>query len=201
MKLNYSGTSPYVRKVMVCLKELGLQDRVELVHTDVWDPTTEIGKVNPLGKVPALTLDDGHILCDSPVICEYLDEVVPEVVLFPAPGKARWKALHFQAMGDGITDAGVLRLLEGRRPQNEQSPGWVERQTTVVNRGLDMLENEVDALSGGPLTIGQISVACCIGWLIFRFGREEVLSTRPRLAEWFDRFSERASMQETVPAE
>ncbi len=201
MKLRYSPTSPFVRKVMVSLHELGLLDRVELENTNVWDPETDIGLTNPLGKVPALTLDDGHIVYDSPVVCEYLDGLVPGVVLFPAPGKARWKALHFQALGDGITDAGILRLLEGRRGDGEKSQGWIDRQTKALNRGLDALENEVEELAGGPLTIGQISVACCLGWLLFRFPGDDLLETRPKLKDWYESFITRPSMVATEPKE
>ncbi|NVJ92155.1 MAG: glutathione S-transferase N-terminal domain-containing protein [Methylocystaceae bacterium] len=201
MKLSYSGTSPYVRKVLVSAHELRLADRLELVETFVWDPETDHGNVNPLGKVPALTLDDGTVLYDSPVICEYLDAMVPAVVLFPVPGEPRWKALYFQALADGIADAGVLRLLESRRAENEKSAQWIERQSTVIKRGLDKLESEVDILSGGPLTIGQISVACALGWAIFRNPEEEIWGGRPKLKAWFEEFSERPSMVKTAPKE
>ncbi|WP_135079713.1 glutathione S-transferase N-terminal domain-containing protein [Terasakiella sp. SH-1] len=201
MKLRYSGTSPYVRKVMVSAMELDLLDRIELEETFVWSPETDIGLVNPLGKIPALTLDDGYVLYDSPVICEYLDELVPGVVLFPAPGKARWKALHFQALADGITDAGVLRLLESRRGDGERSQGWIERQANVINRGLDALEKEVDLLAGGPLTIGQIAVGCCLGWINFRFPDDQIFAKRPQLSAWFEGFNSRASMVRTAPKE
>lgn len=201
MKLRYSSTSPFVRKAMVSLHELGLLDRVELDKTNVWDPETDIGLTNPLGKVPALTLDDGYILYDSPVVCEYLDALVPGIVLFPEAGKARWKALHFQALGDGITDAGVLYLLEGRRPESEQSPNWRERQFKVMMRGLDALENEIDELAGGPLTIGQISVACSLGWLLFRFPDMDLLASRPSLKSWYEGFIQRPSMVATEPKE
>ncbi|WP_417840839.1 glutathione S-transferase C-terminal domain-containing protein [Terasakiella sp.] len=201
MKMRYSATSPYVRKALVCAKELDLMDRIELEPTLVWDPATDMGNVNPLGKIPALILDDGYVLYDSPVVCEYLDALVPGVVLFPAPGKARWKALHFQALGDGILDAGVLRLLESRRADGEKSQGWMDRQAASIQRGLDALEQEIDELSGGPLTIGQITVACCLGWIDFRFPDDKILSTRPKLAAWYEAFSARPSMLETAPKE
>ncbi|SCA55480.1 Glutathione S-transferase [Candidatus Terasakiella magnetica] len=201
MKLSYSGTSPFVRKVMVSAIELGVIDRIELEETFVWSPETDIGLVNPLGKIPALTLNDGHVLYDSPVICEYLDELIPGVVLFPAPGKARWKALHFQALGDGITDAGVLRLLEGRREEGEKSQGWIDRQSNVMKRGLDALEKEAEVLAGGPLTIGQITVGCCLSWVNFRFPDDQIFEGRPNLSAWYEKFSARASMIETAPKE
>jgi len=199
MKLRYSATSPYVRKALVCARELDLMDRIELEETAVWDPNTDIGQVNPLGKIPALTLDDGQVLFDSPVVCEYLDNLVPGVVLFPALGAARWKALRYQALGDGLTDAGVLRLKEQMRPDGEKSPSWIDRQTTVMGRALDTLENEVDDLAGGPLTIGQIAVACSLGWIDFRFPDDKIFEGRPRLADWFKTFSARSSMVETAP--
>lgn len=201
MKLRYSSTSPYVRKVMICLKELGLENRVELEKTNVWSPETDIGTVNPLGKVPALTLDDGYVLIDSPVICEYLDDLVPAVTLFPAPGKARWKALYFQSLADGLCDAAVLRVLEGRREENERSEKWIARQANVMNRALDVLEDEIDILSGGPLTIGQISVACALGFIGFRLPDVDIFTGRDSLKAWYDSFCKRPSMIETVPAE
>jgi len=111
MKLRYSATSPYVRKVAVTLIETGLDKNVERIPTNVWDPNTDVGKDNPLGKVPTLIADDGTVLYDSPVICEYLDGLNKGKKLFPTEGEARWRALKLQALGDGMTDAGILRLL------------------------------------------------------------------------------------------
>ena len=141
MKLRYAATSPYVRKVVVALAELGLDDRVERIDTLVWDPATDIGATNPLGKVPALITDDGAVLFDSPVICEYLNDLAGGP-MFPA-GAARWPALRLQALGDGILDAAILRLLESRRPAERQSADWMARQKRSVDRALDVLEGEV----------------------------------------------------------
>jgi glutathione S-transferase len=199
MKLYYSATSPFARKVLVSALELGIDKRIELVPTNAFDPLTDLGQINPLGKVPALVLDDGHVVFDSPVICEYIDELVPGIVLFPAAGKARWKALHFQALSDGMSDAGILVLLEGRRVESEKSQSWIDRQMNAINRSLDCLEKEIDELSGGPLTIGQISVACSLGWIQFRLADDKLLASRPKLAKWFETFSARPSMVATVP--
>ena len=111
MKLRYSATSPYVRKVMMVIHERGLSDRVELEKTDAWSPETDLPSNNPLGKVPALVLGDGPALFDSPVIVEYLDTLAgPDASLFPATGPDRWTALRFQALADGICDAAILVL-------------------------------------------------------------------------------------------
>ncbi len=200
MKLHYSPTSPYVRKVSIIALETGLDDRIERVPTNVFHPSTDIAAHNPLGKIPALITEGGETLFDSPVICEYLDSLHDGLKLFPPPGGARWTALRRQALGDGILDAGVLRLLEGRRPETEQSPAWIARQTAVVARGLDALEDEAEAL-GGPITIGHIAIGCALGWLEFRFADDNWLANRPSLARWYETFARRRSMEETVPRE
>ena len=200
MKLRYNPASPYVRKVTVTLIETGLEDRVERIPTNPHDPETDIATVNPLGKVPTLITDDGEVLVDSPVICEYLDSLHDGAKLFPAPGAPRWRALRLLALGDGMTDAGVLKLLESRRPEAFQYDTWAQRQGTVIGRAMDALEGELERLDG-PLTIGHIAVACSIGWLDFRFPDLDWRPGRPGLAEWFEAFSERPSMTATVPKE
>jgi len=199
MKLRYSATSPYVRKVIVTLIETGLDGNVERIPTNVWDPNTDIGNDNPLGKVPTLITDDGMVLYDSPVICEYLDGLHDGHKLFPASSPARLKALKLQALGDGMTDAGILRLLEGRRPQEFQWDKWAARQAAVVGRAMDDLDGEADAMAKGPVTIGHVAVGCSLGWLDFRFPDLGWRKQRPALADWFDDFSERKSMAASAP--
>lgn len=198
MKLFYSPTSPYVRKVMIMLIEIGKRDEVELILGDAWNPESPILPFNPLSKVPSLVVDGGEALYDSPVICEYVDSLNEGVKLFPATGGARWKALRLQALGDGIMDAAILRMREGMRPENERSSSWVDRQTAAIVRGLDSLEEEADSF-GDAFTIGTITVACALGYLDFRFGDDHWRRDRPALADWFDRFAERKSFQDTTP--
>lgn len=198
MKLRYSPTSPYVRKVMVCAHEIGLADDIELAATTVWDPATDIGKDNPLGKVPTLLTEGDERLYDSPVICEYLDSLHEGMKLFPPEGRARWHALTLQALGDGVLDAAVLRLLEGKRPLGERSQTWIERQKASIGRALDWLEREAENL-GRHVTIGTITIAVALGYLDFRFADDNWRAARPALADWYDVFSERASMRMTEP--
>ena len=130
MKLRFSGTSPFVRKVVIQALETGLDSKIERVTTATTDPA--LAKENPLSKVPSLTLDDGSHLYDSPVICEYLDSLHGGAKMFPAAGPARWTALRRQALGDGMMDAAVARRGESRRPANEQSPSAMELQRAKV---------------------------------------------------------------------
>lgn len=197
MKLRYSAASPYVRKVMVTAHEVGLVGQIQTIPTDVWG-TADVHGDNPIGKVPALVLDGGEVLFDSPVICEYLDSLHAGAKLFPAVGGARWRALRQQAQADGIMDAGILARLEGNRKDGEKSPGWIQRQKAAVSRGLDAFEQAAAELDG-PITIGQITLGCAIGWVNFRFADDRVLDKRPALAAWYAKFSARPSMVATVP--
>lgn len=198
MKLRFSPVSPYVRKVCVVAHETGLFGRIELVPTNVWAADTGIGRDNPLGKVPALTTDGGEVLFDSPVICEYLDSLHDGTRLFPAAGGARWTALRRQALGDGMLDASVLRLLEGKRHDGERSASWIERQRVAIGRALDALEDEAADLGRG-VTIGHIAIGCALGYIDFRFPADNWRHRRPVLTGWYDEFARRPSMTRTVP--
>lgn len=202
MKLRHSPTSPYVRKVMIMAIETGLSDRIELLPTKVLPthPNAEVARENPLIKVPSLTTDDGLALYDSPVICEYLDTLHAGPKLFPPAGTARWIALRHQALGDGILDAAILIRYEGLRPQECRWADWIDGQTRKIRGALASLELELEAGElRGPLTIGQISIGCALGYLDFRFQAEEWRTRHRRLAGWFEDFAQRKSMQMTMP--
>jgi glutathione S-transferase len=198
MKLRYSPASPFVRKVLVQAMETGLDGKIERVPTATADPASGLSKENPLGKVPSLTTDEGVHLYDSPVICEYLDGLHGGTKMFPAAGAARWTVLRRQALADGMMDAAVARRLESLRPANEQSPSAMAGQRGKVLGGLDALEAEADKL-GDKADIGLISIACALGYLDFRFANEDWRSGRPRLTRWFETFSQRPSLQATLP--
>lgn len=197
MKLHYSPRSPFVRKVLVCAHEKGLDSRIELIETDPWASPDALTSDNPLSKVPALTLDDGSVIFDSPVICEYLDTLAPAPVLFPQ-GPARWEALVGQALADGICDAAVLRRMEMMRPADQQSPDWFDRQARAVERALDRLEQVAPGI-GERLDIGTIAIGCALGYLDFRWSHEDWRGSRPALAGWYKGFAARESMKGTVP--
>ena len=202
MKLRYSPTSPYVRKVMVAAIETGTVERIERIPTAV-APTKrndEVARENPLVKVPALTTDDGLVLYDSPVICEYLDTLHDGAKLFPPAGKTRWMALRRQALGDGILDAAILGRYEALRPKEYQWSEWIDAQLRKVRGALAALDMEVEAGElGGPITIGQIAIGCALGYLDFRYAAEDWRGRHRRLAHWFDEFSKRKAMELTAP--
>jgi glutathione S-transferase len=203
MKLHHNVASPYVRKVMAVAIETGLDGRLEPVVRIMTPikPDADLVAANPLGKIPCLVNDDGAVLYDSRVICEYLDSLHDGPKMFPAGGAARWSALRRQAEGDGILDAALLTRYETfLHPEERRWGEWIDGQKQKFRRALDSLEAEAAAL-GVTVDIGTIALGCALGYLDFRFGNENWRTSRPKLAAWFARFSERPSMARTAPAE
>jgi glutathione S-transferase len=174
---------------------------MEIIPTVTSDPASGLANDNPLGKIPALITDDGETLFDSPVVCEYLDSLHDGQKVFPPTGPARWTALRRQALADGLLDAALLRRYESMRPASEQSPGWDAKQKTIIGRALDVLEAEADRLGdpAAPVDIGLIAIGCALGYLDFRFAKEEWRYGRPKLAGWFEGFAKRPAMAATTP--
>ena len=194
MKLLGSVNSPFVRKVRIFAMETGLGDRIDLVATDTADPA--LGLVNPLGKIPALVLDDGEALYDSAVIVQYLDHLAGDRMI-PAPGPARWRVLRLEALADGIADAAVACVMEKRRPAATRSADALAWQKAKIMRGVDRLETEVAHFAG--LDAGMIATGATLGYLDFRHPDLGWRTDRPKIARWFEDFAARPSMAATAP--
>lgn len=199
MQLIASLTSPYARKIRVMLLEKGLP--FELVLENPADPASHITDHNPLGKVPALRADDGRTWFDSPVIAEYLETLDATPFFLPPDGLESLQVKQLEALADGILDAGVLVLLEGRRPVELQSEAWRARHWGKVERGLGALEAAVAGphFVGNAMTLADIAVACCWGWLLFRFTDAGLPARYPKLAAWAAPVLARPSFMQTVP--
>jgi glutathione S-transferase len=201
MKLWHTPPSPFARKVRVAAIELGLAGRIEeiLVTVAPNKPNETLGRTNPLMKVPALETDDGLVLFDSRVICEYLDALAGGNRLFPAQPARRWDALRRQALGDGVVDAGVLRRYElALRPEALRWAEWLQGQQRKIDLGLDVAEREAGAW-GDAFDIGHITIACALHWLDFRFGDNDWRGRRPTLAAWLAGAQARPSIAQTMP--
>ena len=198
MKLYYSPTSPYVRKVMVLIAEAGIAG-IELVPasgTPV-DPGTMPVDLNPLGKIPALVTAEGRALYDSRVICEYLNDLGGGR-LIPAGG-GKWAALVDQALADGILDAALLMRYEVvLRPAERQWPAWRETQEEKARSALGQFERQVAGWPADRLDIGVIALASALGYLDLRFPDMGWRDAYPGLAAWFAGFDQRPSMRATV---
>ena len=202
MKLYHSPASPFVRKALVAAHELGLADAIEIVPVAM-TPVKSVPALNdenPLGKIPALVLDDGTALYDSPVICEYLDTRHDGSRLFPAEGPERWTALRRQALADGLLDAAILCRYETfLRPEERQWTDWIEGQRSKFRRALDALEGEAEDF-GDTVDIGTVSAGCAADYLDFRSLDDGWREGRPHLAAWLEGFAARPSMQATRPS-
>ncbi len=196
MKLYHSPTSPFVRKVMACAIMHGLDAQITLVPTDAHASPAGLVADNPLSRVPCLVTDDGLALYDSPVICEYLDEISPDIPMLPPKGAQRWRALKLQALGDGMMDAAVARLLESRRPADPARETFIARQAGIVARCLDHLEADVPATHPD---LGTLTLACALGYLDLRFAADAWREGRPRLAAWFEAISALPALARTRP--
>ena len=176
---------------------LGLDSQVKIEAASTQDAADPIRQQNPLGKVPALILDDGTALFDSPVILEYLDAVAGGGRIIPKETKARFDALRLEALADGIMDAAILQVYEGRyRPPEKHEKKWLDLQAGKVARALAALE-KMPLWLDSPPNVGQITLACALGYLDFRFAgawRTE----QPRLAAWLDSFAARVPAFDTT---
>jgi glutathione S-transferase len=199
MKLLYSPTSPYVRKVRIVAIEKGLAQRIELVPAHPWpDPAVAAGS-NPLGKVPVLLLDDGTAVYDSPVICEYLDSLVPASPLIPPAGPERWVVLRQQALADGILDAAVGIVLERRRPAAERSVTSQARAADAIRRSVAALRHEVRS-PDSKFDLGQIAMAVALGYLEFRLSDLDLGTSERAVHEFWAVAGVRPSVVATQPA-
>ena len=201
MKLIGSIASPYVRKVRIVMAEKKLD--YAFVIDDVWSADTTIMQSNPLGKVPCLVMEDGGAMFDSRVIVEYLDTLTPVGKLIPPNGRERAEVKCWEALADGVLDAGVLvRLEKNQRPAAQQSPAWIDRQMNKVTAGLNAMSTglgEKPFCAGIHYTLADVAAGCTLGWLSFRFPEIDWRTDHPNLAKLFDKLSERASFKDTVP--
>lgn len=199
MKLHYAATSPFVRKIMVLLRETGHLDQVELlsVHTTPIAPSAEVRASNPLAKIPALERADGPALYDSRVICAYLDERLNTGLY-----AAGWDTKVLEATADGVMDAAILMTYERRlRSEAEQSEAWFEAQKGKVTAACAALNARWMSHLQGPLDMGQIAVACALAYVDFRHPTCGWRQGNEALADWFQEFESRESMQATRPPE
>jgi glutathione S-transferase len=194
MKLYGTPISPFTRKAMVVAHELDLK----LTVLPRPDDADEFRRINPLGKIPTLVLDDGSVLIDSPVICEYLNHVgggkfFPGMSVWKE-NNGRWKTAGLHALADGIADAAVGRMVETRQPAPNQA--HIDRHMLAVEAGLNALER---VKMSDPPTIGEIAVGCTLGYIDFRMPDLDWRSSRPNLAAWYAKFSQFKSMLATQP--
>ena len=190
MILRTAPASPFGRKVRLATSLLGLEDRIRIEPADTMNPADSMRQQNPLGKIPILILEDGTRLYNSRVILEYLDHEAGGGRIIPTEPRARFAALTLQALCDGVMDAALLLVYEGRwRSADRHEQKWVDHQATKVARALDALQTDPPAL-GDTLHVGHIALAAALGYLDLQFGGRW-RADHPRLVQWLDAFEAR----------
>ena len=199
MQLFFAPFSPYARKCRVMVIEKGLEKRVELVNVAPMENPPELLEVNPLASVPALLLDNGNALCESPVICEYLDTLSDKPSLFPAfNSPKRFEVLGTAALADGMMDAAVSCVLESRKPDDKRSPEWIARKENAIRRSIKTIARlPLDAKA--PLDIATIGIVIALDYIGFRLPHLAWRSEHAVLAAWLDEISKRPSLADTAP--
>jgi len=198
MKLFYAAPSPFARKVRIVARERGLMDRIEEISVNPYQDDPRLLAANPAGLVPALVLDDGSPLIDSPVICQHLDSIAHGPSLIPPQGPAHWRAHHHAALGDAIMDFAVAAVVERRRTDTPPSEVFVGRKLGKIERCVTALPTPSN---DGPLTLGDITAACALAYLDFRLPALDWRAARPNLAPWHAAIENRPTFQDTQPAE
>ena len=199
LKLLVTRASPYARKARAAVLELGLEAQVEIVELPVrlpQDTKPDVEALNPLGKIPALILNDLTPILDSPVIVAYLDALaggglIPE-------GGDKWRVLTLEALADGCMDAGFVLRMEQLKEPARQDPAEIAAYSAKIDRTLDRLDREPDWLAGN-FNVGQLALACAVDWLVFRNLVPDPLASRPRLGDWWARVRTRSALAATVP--
>ncbi len=200
MKLIIAKPSPYARKARVALIEKGIA--FETIVENPWLPDTTIANANPLGKIPALVLDDGRVIHDSKVIVEYLETLNVPPALIPSLPDLRITHKQIEVIADGISDAIVLIRLEGTRPAAMQSADWVGRQRKKIEAGvaeLSRLLGEQEWFTAAGFGLGDVTTGCTLGFLDFRFPEFDWRPHAPNLERLFKRLSARPSFAQTLP--
>ena len=201
MKLIGSLTSPYVRKVRIVFSEKKVD--VDLELENVWAAETKIAQNNPLGKIPCLILDDGEAIYDSRVIAEYADTLSPVSKLIPAGSRERAAVKTWEALADGVADAGILARLEHTfHTPEQQSNAWLERQMGKINGALAQMSRELGENAwchGNQMTLADIAVGCALGYMLFRFPNVAWQAQYPNLDALYQKLMLRPSFAETTP--
>jgi len=201
MKLIGSLTSPYVRKVRILFLEKKVD--VDLEIENVWAADTKITLNNPLGKVPCLLLEDGEAIYDSRVIAEYADTLSPVSKLIPAESRERAIVKTWEALADGVLDAGILARLEATwRPADLQSQAWIDRQMDKVSKAIREMSEKLGGNAwchSNQMTLADIAVGCALGYLLFRFPAVQWQGQYPNLDRLYQKLMQRASFIDTAP--
>src|SRR3981189_1414581 len=202
MRLYWSSRSPFVRKAMIAAHETGVAARIETIRVEVavTKLNADVMAHNPLNKIPTRVLENGEVLFDSRVICEYFDSLTTGPRLFPSNPAERWVALRREATVGALMESGGALIRENARPGELQSQPHLAAYKAKIEAALDYLETDASALTRDRFNIGHLAIGCALGYLDFRYADDDWRRGRSGLAEWHKGFAERASVKQTAHA-
>ena len=200
MKLYASPASSFARKIRVMLIEKNVSYEVEMVN--LWEPN-ELQKINPIGKVPALRLDDGRVLISSPLIADYVDSKYPNPRFIPADTDSRTEVRRWEALADGTMDAVGTSLYEMRfHDEAKRSQAWLDRQRSKIDAGLAALEGMLGDRTwcvGNAMSLADVAIACHLGFITLRVPHYCPQGKYPNLARLQKSMEARESLRKTAP--
>ena len=201
MKLVYSPPSPFVRKVTTLIYHANLNESIEMINvkTTALSVAEEARAANPLGKIPVMILEDGKVIFDSRVITRYLDNFAGSNLY---PQDKIYDILTLEALADGIMESAVSITYESKlRPQNEQSPSWMEAQWSKVLHAVKALDDGQFQAMDSEMNMGQIAIACALGYLDFRHDARQWRSGHSNLASWNEKMIKLPALIKTKPTD
>jgi glutathione S-transferase len=203
MKLIYSTTSPFARKVWVAAIKLGLRDQITLEVANPLRNADVVSAANPLGKVPALLINDDQVVINSPVICQFLQRRAKNNVDLHQPSYMALDATErVHTLADGIAEAAFMTVMEKQRPVEHQSKLWLGRWSQAIKRALTMIESgDIELLKNTPESIAEIALASALGYIDFRLPENDWREENPAIAEWYQEVIRDSELQETTPAD
>ncbi len=197
MKLLGTDTSPYVRKVRLVMLEKNIAH--DYLVDPPREPGSQVARVNPLGRIPALILDDETCAFDSPVIAEYADTLNDTPILIPrADALARMRVRRWEALADGIMDSAVVVRTERMRPAESQQADNIDRHNEAIARALSFAAGQLgrnEWCEGSSITLADLALVSALIYLDLRQPERDWRGTHPNLAAWFARISERPSVR------
>jgi glutathione S-transferase len=200
MKLYASPASSFARKIRVMLIEKSISHEVEMLN--LWEPN-ELQKTNPIGKVPALKLDDGRVLISSPLIADYVDNKYPSPRFIPADLDGRIEVRRWEALADGTMDAVGTSLYEMRfHDEAKRSQVWLDRQRSKIDAGLAALDGTLGNRPwcvGDAMSLADIAIACHLGFIALRVPHYFPQDKYPNLARLWKTMEARESLKMTAP--
>jgi glutathione S-transferase len=196
-----------VRRVVVCIHELGIRDRFELVPTK-WPHSwatrgvahsRDFSLATPVERIPALVAGD-LCLVDSHTICDYINATLGDYRLLAREGQGRWQALGDISIANGIIEAQVARRAELLRGDGERSADFIAKMRERTLRCFRALEQRLPQFAA-DFDLAQITIGVACGYQDWRYAADGWREAAPRLAAWYDAVAQRPSMRATQPAE